>query len=234
MESPVLVIGTAHVVNLAEPLRKTVADRILDGIAVELDPERAQVMLSPDPSVRHPNSRVPFFLRIWSVIQRRLGEQIGGGLAGAEMRTAAELARERRIPLFLIDDPIRDTLARLLRSMSPRERVNLFVGGLLGLFVPSRLVRRQIDQYTAAPDAYLGEIRQSFPAVARVLLDDRNEHMAERLASLRQKGYGRIAAIVGDANVTGLASALRRRGVPSEAVPFAQLRELIAPSTGSW
>jgi pheromone shutdown protein TraB len=66
--------------------------------------------------------------------------------------------------------------------------------------------------------------------MARVLLDERNEHMADRLTHLRRQGYGRIAAVVGDAHLPGLAAALGRRGVAVESIPFAKLREVKGPS----
>ncbi|MGA7650788.1 MAG: hypothetical protein WBW40_08840, partial [Thermoplasmata archaeon] len=69
--------------------------------------------------------------------------------------------------------------------------------------------------------------------LARVLLDDRNEHMADRLVSLRQRGFGRMAVVVGDAHLEGLRTALVRRGLPSEVVRFSELRAATAPSPGS-
>jgi pheromone shutdown protein TraB len=145
------------------------------------------------------------------------------------MRAAAQVARERSLPVFLIDDPIRETLGRLMRSMSFRERILLVVGGLVGLIIPAPVVTRQLDQYTESPEAYLEEVRRAYPGVARVLLDDRNERMADRLAELRQRGYGRVAAVVGDAHVPGLAAALRRRGVPVETLKLSELRPATAP-----
>ncbi len=221
-EAPILIIGAAHVVDLREPLRRVLLSRTLDAVAVELDAERAQAVLRPGESPA-PGGGGPVFLRLWGLIQRRLGRELGGGIAGAEMRAAAEVAGERRLPVLLIDDPIRDTLGRLLGSLSLKERVALLGGAIIGLFLPSRLVSRQIDQYNDAPGDYLEEVRQAYPTVARVLLDDRNDHMAERLAEARRNGFGRVAAVVGDAHVRGLATALARRGIPTETVPLARL-----------
>lgn len=229
VESPVLLIGAAHVVDLAVPLRSALSAQPLDAVAIELDPERAAVVLSETPPVPGQRSGVPLFVRMWAVIQHRLGEQIGGGVAGAEMRTAAQVAKELGLPLFLIDDPIRETVAQLVRSMSFKERVSLLLGGLVGLFVPARWVERQLDDYNAKPTDYLDQVRAAYPTVARVLLDDRNEHMADRLTELRHQGYGRVASVVGDAHLPGLAEALKRRGVPVETIPFAQLRPATAP-----
>lgn len=221
-ESPVLLLGVAHVVDLKAPLRRVLEGRTLDGVALELDDERAHQVLSPQPGPRD-RGGAPIFLRLWAHLQQRLGDEWGTG-AGGEMRAAAEIAKERSLPIFLIDDPIRETLRRLIGSMSLKERVSLVLGGLLGLVLPSRFVQRQLDDYAEAPTEYLEAVRSEYPALARVLLDDRNAHMADRLAELRRRGYGRVAAVVGDAHVPGLTVALQQRGIPVESIPFATLR----------
>ena len=229
LQAPILLIGAAHVVDLERPLRATFAERPLDAVAVELDDQRAQALLAPESIATGGRSGAPVFLRLWALVQRRLGAEIGGGLPGAEMKVAVMVARERGLPVLLIDDPIRETLARLIRSMSLRERLGLVVGGLVGLIVPTRFVEHQLEAYNEAPGDTLGAIRTAYPGVARVLLDDRNEHMADRLAAARQRGFGRIAAVIGDAHVPGLADALKRRGVPVETIPFAALRSVRGP-----
>ncbi len=227
-EAPVLVIGAAHVVDLEAALRRVLVPRPLDAVALELDAERAANLLQPEPEHRRGGRDIPIFLRLWAHLQRRLGAEMGGGIAGAEMRVAATIARERQLSVLFIDDPIRDTLRRLLGSLSVRERVGLVAGAVLGLFIPARVVERQLDQYNEAPQPYLEEVRRVYPSIARILLDERNEHMADRLLDARRKGFGRVAAVVGDAHVPGLADALRRRGVPVETI---SLGELVAAPT---
>jgi pheromone shutdown protein TraB len=227
-EGPVLLVGVAHVVDLEAPLRYVLGSRTLDGIAIELDPERAQALLAEGASARR--SGGPLFARLWSRIQRRLGDQIGGGPPGGEMLVAARVARERGLPLFLIDDPIRATLLELVRSMPFKERVQLLVGALAGLVVPARVVEREMDRYVGEPEAYTEELRRASPTLAHVLLDERNEHMAERLRALRSRGYGRLAVVIGDAHRSGLGTALKRRGIPVESIPFQQLRAPTGPS----
>ncbi len=231
-DSPILLIGTAHVVDLTAPLRAVLAARRLDGVAVELDPERVEALLDPS-APRRSSAGAPLFARLWSILQRRLGAEIGGGPPGAEMRAAAAFARERSLPLFLIDDPLRGTLVRLVRTMPLKERVTLFGSALFGLFIPARVVEREMDRYVEAPEAYAAELRLASPTMARVLLDERNEHMADRLAGLHRGGYRHIAAVVGDAHLAGLAGALGRRGVPVETLPFRQLRETRASGPSS-
>lgn len=225
-ESPVLLLGAAHVVDLEQPLRTVLSGRVLDGVAVELDAERAAALLHPETPGPRAASGLPFMTRLWGVLQRRLGEDLGGGIAGAEMKVAANVARERQLPLFLIDDPIRATVLRLVQTMPFKERIQLLVGSMIGLIIPSRFVRREVDRYAASPEEFTNALRQASPTVARVLLDERNEHMADRLVTLRVQGYGRIAAVIGDAHLPGLAAALGRRGIAVETIPFSRLREV--------
>ncbi len=225
-----VLIGVAHVVDLEAPLRAALAARPLDGVALELDPERAASLFAPPGAAAKP-SGTPLFARLWGVLQRRLGASLGGGLPGDEMRTAFAVARERNVPVFLIDDPIRMTLVSLVRSMPFKERVTLLFGSIAGLFLPSRVVAGEMDRYADAPTEYVEELRRASPTVARVLLDDRNEHMAERLASLRARGVAHLAIVVGDAHVPGLGSALAQRGIVVEAVPFRSLRGSTGPSS---
>ena len=230
-EAPVLLLGAAHVVDLEHALRTVLAARVLDGVAVELDAERAAGLLQPPGGAPRTGSGLPFVPRLWGVLQKRLGADLGAGEAGAEMKVAALVARERHLPLFLIDDPLRLTVLRLIQTMPVKERVQLLVGAVVALFVPSRLVRREVDRYAAAPEEYTSALRAASPTMARVLLDERNEHMADRLAQLRGQGYGRIAAVVGDAHLPGLAAALGRRGVAVETIPFSRLRQVTAPTS---
>jgi len=232
LDAPVLLLGTAHVVDLSAPLRNALTGRVLDGIAVELDPERAEALMAPEGPGRRRGS-APLFARLWGIVQRRLGSEIGAGVPGAEMKVAIEVARARQVPVFLIDDPLRVTLANLVRSLSFKERVTLLASAVVGLFLPARIVHQEMDRYAEAPSEFTDELRRVSPNTARVLLDDRNEHMADRLAALRQQGYGRIAAVLGDAHLEGLRTALARRGVPTEVVRFAELRAATAPSPGS-
>jgi pheromone shutdown protein TraB len=228
-EPDVIVVGTAHVVDLREQLRLALESHGVRGIALELDRDRAAVLLRPEGSAdpEPGGSGGPIFLRLWAIIQRRLGAELGQG-AGDEMRTGAELAKEWKVPIFLIDDPVRETIRRLFLSLSPKERISLLFGGVVGLFIPPKIVQGEIDRYAESPEDLLEQMRVAMPSTSRVLLDERNEHMAERLRAIRDAGHRPVAAIVGGAHVTGLSAELTKRGVSSVAIPFAQLRRLTA------
>jgi pheromone shutdown protein TraB len=225
----VVLVGVAHVVDLEAPLRSALGVRPLDGVALELDAQRAAVLLAPKGGPRS-TAGTPFVFRIWALVQRRLGAAIGGGDAGEEMRVAARIAGERRLPVFLIDDPLPMTIASFARALPFKERIGLLLTAVVGLFLPSRVVVTEMDRYADHPEEFVEELRRVSPVLAHVLIDVRNEHMAERLASIGVAGISRLAAVVGDAHVPGLASALRLRGVDVETIPFRELRRTTAPS----
>lgn len=224
----ILLLGSAHVVDLSGPIRARLSSVPLQAVALELDAERAGVLEDPAQKSARPRPSVPPLIRLWGLLQRRLGAQLGQG-AGGEMRAAAGFARERQLPVFLIDDPFDQTIRRLLGSLSPNERLRLVAGAILGLVIPARTVQRELDHYSEAPAEYTDQIRANFPSVAHILIDERNEHMASRLDEMWRRGLRHIAVVVGDAHVPGLAEALRRRQLPVETVTYGELR---APATG--
>ncbi len=219
----ILLLGSAHVVDLSGPIRERLSAIPLQAVALELDAERAAVLEGPSGAAPKRPGSVPLLIRFWGTLQRRLGAELGQG-AGGEMRAAAQFAKEKSLPVFLIDDPFNLTIRRLLGSLSFPERVRLLAGAVLGLVIPARTVKRELDHYSETPTDYTDQIRSTFPTVARVLIDERNEHMAGRLEEMWRRGIRQIAVVVGDAHVPGLADALRKRQLPVETVSFGQLR----------
>lgn len=219
----ILLIGSAHIVDLSGPIRERLSALPLQAVALELDAERAAVLEGPPGTTARRRGSSPLLIRFWGALQRRLGEELGQS-AGGEMRAAAQFAREQHLPIFLIDDPFNLTVRRLLSSLSPSERIRLLLGAVLGLVIPARTVKRELDRYSEVPTDYTDQIRTQFPSVARVLIDERNQHMASRLEEMWRRGLRHIAVVVGDAHVPGLTEELQKRQLPVETVSLGQLR----------
>ncbi|MHB1435392.1 MAG: TraB/GumN family protein [Thermoplasmata archaeon] len=222
----VVLVGTAHVIDLAEPIDRVFRRYHPDAVGVELDRARADALLSGAP---RSGAGGPLLLRLWAAAQRRLGAEIGGGSPGEEMRSAAVRALADRLPLYLIDDSVRETMGHLMRGLAPKERLQLLIGGVIGLVLPSRLVRREVDRYAQAPGEYLSDLREASPQLARVLIDDRNRRMADRITEIVARGHRRPLIVVGDAHRPGIESALRARGLEVVPIPFAELDRLRGP-----
>lgn len=160
-------------------------------------------------------------LRLWARMQDRFASDLGG-VPGEEMLAVGAFAKKRALPCFLVDDPIRLVAPRLLQSLSLRERVQLVLSTLVALVIPTSVVEHEIADYAEHREEYLGVLREQYPTVTRVLLDERNVHMADRIGALA-RSYGRVAAVVGDAHVSGLSRVLANSGLPVEQVHLEKL-----------
>ena len=233
----VLLVGVAHVLDLRKGLQRTVADFHPDAVAVELDPERADSLVARERAhregleVSRTRRGQPLMFRAWGHIQDRLAQSLGD-IPGAEMLQAAQLARSMGLPVYLIDDPLSQVAPRLVGSLSRRERLRLLLSSFVGLLVPARIVRRELEKYSEDRSEYLEILREQYPSVTRVLIDERNAHMAQRLAVLSSR-HRRVMAVVGDAHVGGLGESLAQRGCPVHAIRVEELMDTRpAPAPG--
>ena len=228
----VLLLGVAHVIDLKAPLQRVLAEYSPTAVAVELDPERAQAMkerqaeLALPPEQRKPRAKGgPLLFRLWAHLQERLAGSMGV-LPGSEMLEVAEFARGAGLPTYLIDDPIRQTAPRLLASLSRKERLRLLLSTLAAFLLPLGWFRGSVEEYAQQRGELLETLRRSYPGLARVLVDERNEHMAQRLTWLSHE-TPRLAVALGDAHLPGISELLRRAGVN---VRLLHLEELTRPA----
>ena len=139
---------------------------------------------------------------------------------------AASAARAVNAQLALIDVDASRMLAMLWREMTLREKLNLFFGALVGLVSSKEKVQEEMEAYYSNDGAYIESMGEQFPAVKKVLIDERNTIMARRIASLAAKNE-RIVAVVGDGHVPGIVKELSR-----DDVEVIRLKELMADASG--
>lgn len=229
----ITLVGVAHVVDLKADLARVMASTTPDAVAIELDATRAEALSArseakdrgePDPAAQR-RAGQPILLRMWAHMQDRLATQLGD-IPGAEMLEALHLAKARNVPCYLIDDPIQTVAPRLMQSLSGKERVQLLIASVIALVIPARVVEKQLQNYTEERGAYLEALRTQYPSVTRILIDERNLHMGQRLGDLAGR-HARIMAVVGDAHVTGLQEVLTKAGHPVDLVHL----ETLHPAT---
>jgi pheromone shutdown protein TraB len=227
----ILLVGVAHVLDVQAGLQRVLSSFAPTAVAVELDPERAALLKERArertlPPGQRPPARTggPLLFRLWGHLQERLARDMGV-LAGGEMLQVADYASRAGLPTYLVDDPLRETAPRLLASLSGRERLRLLLSTLAAFVIPTGLMKGSLEDYAEGREDLLAALRRSYPGLTRVLVDERNEHMAARLASLARE-TPRVAAALGDAHLPGVSEILRRAGLT---VSVVHLEELAAP-----
>ncbi len=208
------LLGVGHVFDLAPSIRDAIHRRAPKVVALELDPARFAYLMNRQGRP----VRVSVFALL-AQFQSRIAEEYGVQV-GDEMVAAAKAAREIGSELALIDQDSRVTLGRAWQSMSFAERVRLVVFAVSGLFVRRTRVEAELDRFYQDERGYIEQFARELPTVKRVLIDERDAHMANALRQLHA-AKGEVVAVVGDGHIEGLGRLLQ--DMPLEVV---RLRDL--------
>ena len=122
-----MLIGTAHVIDLESPLERYIKGFNPNTVALELDRERWLALSS-----KKKRSGGPIFVRLLARLQEYLGETFGSS-PGSEMLAAAKIARSIGADVNLIDKPILPTLKEAWKTMPWNEFWNLISDSFVSL-----------------------------------------------------------------------------------------------------
>ncbi len=206
------IIGTSHIARQSiESVKNTILNENPDIIALELDKNRLYGLIHNEKrklSIKDiPKIGLKGFLFSWigSIIQKKLGDYVGVA-PGSEMKTAVKLAKKQKAKIALIDQNIEITLKRFSGALTWKERWNLLVDVFKGAVLRKNelggIGMKKID-LTKVPTReivrkLIKKMRQRYPNICRVLIDERNMVMAKNLTVLMNENPGKnILAVVG-------------------------------------
>lgn len=215
----ITLVGVGHVFAISDQVRSVILSRQPEVVCLELDPARYNALVNRDGGS---SGRAPVQYMLLAQIQKRIADKFDSE-AGAEMLAAARAARDLGAKVALIDMDASMVFARLWKAMSFREKIELFFGALVGLVASKEKVEEEMERYEDREVEYLETLGSEFPSIKRVLIDERNRHMADRIARLAGE-HERVVAVVGDGHMQGLIEALGDREV--EAVRLKDLRRM--------
>jgi len=210
------ILGTSHIASQSiREINECFHKSDPDIIAVELDHGRLHALLTKakpnySPSIiREIGFQGYLFALIGSLLQKKLGN-IAGIRPGSEMLAAIELAREHKKKVSLIDQDIRLTLSRLSRKISWKERIRFIFDLFKAPF--SKKMRISLDKVPEKKliSQLLSILRERYPGLYSVLVEERNVFMAARLKAISQAHpESKIMVVVGAGHAEGLLSLLK-------------------------
>jgi pheromone shutdown protein TraB len=199
----IVLVGVAHVIDVSKPIGSLVEHYAPGAVGIELDPGRYRALQEGSP-----RGKVPLPYRLLAVMQRRLADQFGGEV-GAEMLAAVDAAKARGSQVLFIDMEAGRLFNSLVRQMPFKERVAMVLSSFGGLFMTRKRVEKELQEFQENEERYMETLGRSYPTVKRVLIDERNEHMARNI--LKAEGlYGSVLAVVGDGHVEGIRRIISR------------------------
>lgn len=208
----VTIVGTAHASpDSLQEIRETIGTHDPDVVAVELCGRR-YTGKTPDNAPYagddvSPGIRTLLFLPLMQYLQTRTARKRGLDPEVTDMGIAIEAAIEEDSRLVLLDRDILTTFSRFWQRASLRETVRVIASiGLAIVRGDSKLLNTATPERETDDDVvqeYREATRAAFPAFRTVFLDERDELMATRLATLKEHGYDTVA-VVGAAHKPGI------------------------------
>jgi len=201
----VKIIGTSHISpESLEKVEKVILERKPGIVAIELDRKRLLALLSKDKhkpgfrDIKKLGFKGWLFALIGAWAERKLGAKVGVS-PGAEMLKAVETAQKTGAKIALIDQDIEITLKRFSKELTWKEKgrfiADIFKGVVLRKGIEFDLAKVPSQKLITK---LIEDVRKRYPNVYKVLVAERNEFMAKRLAAI-MKHYPEelIVAVVG-------------------------------------
>jgi len=214
----VKILGTSHISPQSiKQVQEGIVSWKPDIVCVELDKGRLQALISGQRKISFKDIKTIGMLGFilakfgaWG--SKKLGKMVGT-TPGDEMKAAVFSAKKNKLKLFLIDQPVHITLKKFSKAFSWKERL-LFVWDI-GMS-PFKKKKINFDLHSS-PDTKLVKeltqmVRERYPSLYNVLIEERNLYMARALAKIMKKyPEEKIFVVVGAGHVEGMTDALKRR-----------------------
>jgi pheromone shutdown-related protein TraB len=225
-----VLVGTAHVSREStELVRRVVEAAQPDGVCIELDAGRYEALARPqrfeqlDLRQVLATRQLPtlFANLLLASFQHSLGMKLGVR-PGAELLEGARAAEAIGKPFHLCDREVRQTLKRAWGALSFWKKSLLAAALVESLFARPEMSENDLRELRQrdAMTQLLEELSKAFPGLKRVLIDERDAYLAEKI---RRAPGAKLVAVVGAGHVAGLAAHLERGEAlelgPLEAVP---------------
>ena len=192
------LIGTAHVSRAsADAVWDMASSDAYDIIAVELcsarydalTAERNWTDLDLYDIVRKGKAGLVMANLALSAYQRRIAEQFGIE-PGAEMRAAAKAAKQRNVPLQLIDRDLATTLRRSYARVPWYKRIYLMTGLAYGMVSSEEIDEEAIERLKEGDilESTFTEFAAQSPELFESLIAERDRYMAARLRQENTRG----------------------------------------------
>ncbi len=216
MSAKITIIPTSHIARESiRQINEAIEREKPDCIAVELDAGRYQALQEGEAplleSLRALGPVTFIFFFVLKGLQDSLGRAVGI-MPGADMMEAVRLGRLRGINVAFIDRDIGETFLRI-KAVPAREKMRLLLFALMAATGLGLKIARQpgdkksFDLSKVPPENLVEEaliiLKRRFPWLHRILIEERNAYMAQRIGKLSTR-YNNVLVVVGAGHAKGI------------------------------
>ncbi len=212
-DKEIILVGTAHVSKQSATLVYEAINYYMpDTVCVELDKDRLYSLQNPTDwkstdlkeIIKNKKSVQLLANLMLSSYQARMAKQLGTNV-GEEMMMAINTSKELNIPITTVDRNVNITFKRIWNSLSFKDKMDLLYFGFSSIFEDEDVDLSEDDLSKMLEEdvltASLNEIREQVPTIATILVDERDQFLANKIKNARGT---KILAVVGGAHVPGI------------------------------
>ncbi len=211
------LVGTAHVSkNSADEVKEIIEKENPDRVCIEIDDGRMKSK-EKDSSYENMDIKKVFkegkgFLLLANTalasFQRRMGQQTGTD-PGADMLGAANLAKEKGIPVSLCDREIQITFRRAWGKSSLWNKCKLLATLISASFSNEKISEEELEELKNEEtlESMLKEVAKELPSVKEVLIDERDRYLATSIYT--SPGKTKVA-VIGAGHTQGIIKTLEK------------------------
>ena len=207
----ITLIGTAHVSReSANLVVQVIEDEKPDTVCVELCQSRYQSITQKNrwqntDLIKVIKEKKAFLLLsnlMLAYFQKKIGQKLGIK-PGEEIMRAIQAAEAVGARIHLADRDIRTTLSRTWRLMGLWTKIKLFSQLVTSVGELDAIKEEDIEKMKRGDvlETLLSEIGESFPEISRILIDERDQFLANKIRTAPGKN---IVAVVGAGHVPGV------------------------------
>lgn len=207
----IILLATAHVSKESvTEVQALISEELPDSVCIELDQQRFDTISDQQKwqttdIIKVIKEKKAFLLianMLLASYQRKIAKDLDVQV-GQEMTQAIIEAKKINAKLILADRNIQTTFMRIWRKHTLWEKLKLLYLILFASFDDEKITAEKIESLKTHDmlEAALSEINDKLPKVAAVLIDERNQYLANKIKNAPGK---KIVAVLGAAHVIGI------------------------------
>lgn len=231
-DKEIILIGTAHVSkHSVEEVKEVIEKEKPDTVCIELCESRYKTVTDKQAwkntdiisIIKQKKALVLLVNLVLSSYQKRLAKKLGVS-PGQEMLQALESAKAVEAEICLADRSIQVTLMRLWRGVDLWGKIKLLFQLIFTVISGDEDIGEEEIEAMKSQDmlsAALNDISKSFPEFKGVLIDERDQYLAEKIQNAPGQ---KIIAVLGAGHIPGVKEELFKKH------DLAELTKIKAPS----
>lgn len=205
------IVGTNHVSKDSITEIQDVMKQGFSAVAIELDKKRLYALLHPSSDNGRFNLSMIFkvgfkgflFAILGRMVQKNIGKKMNVE-PGSDMLEAYMQAKKAECKIFLVDQEIDIVLKRISKEITFKEKMRFFKDLFYSFLFPKKYAKKynlENFNFGKVPDSVVIEellkvMKNDYPSVHKILVEDRNKLMAKRIYRLMNTQFS-VLAVVG-------------------------------------